>query len=80
MLKRLGSIGITVFLAAAFFMSITTKQAHAYIDFGAGSMVLQVLVASFFASLFSIKLFWRRMTDSVARFYSKIKKPKGVGK
>ena len=78
--KRLGSLIVTVFLLAGFILTVTTKNAHAYIDFGAGSMVLQVLVATFFASLFSIKLFWRRITDSVSRFYAKLKRPKEASK
>jgi hypothetical protein len=37
------------------------KNSEAYIDPGSGSYVLQLLVASFFAILFALKMFWRNI-------------------
>lgn len=34
---------------------------YAYLDPGVGSMILQGLVAAFFAAAIAIKLFWRRL-------------------
>ena len=46
----------------------------AYIDPGTGSFIIQVVVAVVAASLFGVKIFWRRI---VALFTGK--KPGGVG-
>jgi len=45
--------------------------AHAYLDAGSGSMVLQLLVAGFAGVLVGIKVFWRRMVA----FFSRPKNP-----
>ena len=37
------------------------RESHAYIDPGSGSYVLQLLVASFFAVVFTVKMFWRNI-------------------
>jgi O-antigen/teichoic acid export membrane protein len=43
------------------------QDAHAYIDPGTGSLILQALVGAFFACALSIKIFWRRIK---ARFFT----------
>ena len=80
MQKRLGPLLVSVILAAAFTLAVTTKEAHAYIDFASGSMMIQILLATLFGSLFSIKVFWRRLTGPVSRFYAKVKRPREVSK
>lgn len=42
------------------FWSFAQQDAHAYLDAGTGSMLLQVLMGSVLASLFMLKVFWRR--------------------
>jgi len=37
------------------------KDSEAYIDPGSGSYVLQLIVASFFAVVFTVKMFWRNI-------------------
>ena len=75
MLRRFISFHISVFLIAGFTLAVTSGQAHAYIDLGSGSLLLQTLLASFFASLFTIKVFWHRLTGYLSRLLSKIKNP-----
>ena len=67
MVKRTGSLLLSAFLAAGFFLWIETKQAHAYIDIGSATFFLQMLVASAFASLFVLKAYWRRVTARLSR-------------
>ena len=38
-----------------------TRESEAYIDPGSGSYVLQLIVASFFAIVFTLKVFWRNI-------------------
>lgn len=73
MIKSASSLLLSAFLAAGFFFWIDTKQAHAYIDIGSASFILQVVVASFFGSLFTLKMFWRRVVDRVSRVVSMVK-------
>jgi hypothetical protein len=37
------------------------RQAHAYVDPGSGSYILQLLVAAFFGALFAVRVFWVRI-------------------
>ena len=73
MSRKLGSHALTMILAVAFTLSVTTKNAHAYIDMGSGSMMIQILVASLFGSLFWLKMFWSRVTGPIFRLYAKMR-------
>ena len=73
MVKRAFSLALSITLAAGFALSVTLKEAHAYIDLGTGAFYLQMLVAVGFGSLFAIKVFWGRITSKVSRFFALIK-------
>lgn len=60
-------------LSAALLWVVNTGEAHAYIDAGSGSLMLQVLAGSALAGAFMLKVFWRRLTGRVSRFFSKMK-------
>lgn len=45
-----------------------SRNAYAYLDPGAGSYILQVVIAFFMGLLFAIKLFWIR----IAAFFKKL--------
>ena len=49
---------VTFSIAPLFF---TTWDAHFYIDPGTGSLILQVLIASFIGGLFLIKVYWGKV-------------------
>ena len=49
--------------------------AHAYLDPGSGSYILQILVAGIVAGLFTIKLFWLRLTGFCMRLFGRHNKP-----
>ena len=44
------------------------REAHAYLDAATTSMVLQFLVGGFFAGLFALAMFWKRVKTAFARF------------
>ena len=77
MLKGPGSLLVSVLLLSAFLFVATTKEAHAYIDIGTGSILLQTLLASIFGALFMIKVFWRRLTGQVSKFLATVRNLKG---
>ncbi len=39
-------------------LSVLARDAHAYVDPGTGSYVLQIVIAGVVAGLFAIKTFW----------------------
>jgi len=55
---------ITSFTALVFLVG-TSAPAHAYIDPGSGSYVLQMALAGILAIVFSLKMFWQRLRTSV---------------
>ena len=65
MLRRALSFGLSVFLATAFAVTVQVKMVHAYIDLGTGSFLIQMLLATAFVSLFTIKVFWQRLTAGI---------------
>ena len=78
MLKRIGSLILSIVLITGFMLSVTTRHAHAYIDLGSGSFLIQILLGTFFASLFAIKVWWGRITGQISRLFSRmnvLKKP-----
>lgn len=48
-----------------------TPNAFAYLDPGAGSYVIQVLIASIIGGLVSIKIFWQKIKKFFSDFLSK---------
>ena len=68
-----GSRVLSLFLITLALLAVTTGSAQAYIDAGTGSLILQILVAGFFGSLFALKVFWGRITSRMSRFLSKFR-------
>jgi hypothetical protein len=48
-----------------------TSQAHAYLDPGTGSMMLQIVIASVVGALFSLKIFWSRIKNFFSTVFFK---------
>jgi hypothetical protein len=46
---------------------LLVREAHAYLDPGTGSYILQILIAGLFGALFMLKMFW----GSIVGFFSK---------
>lgn len=61
----LSAVGAVVCLA------FIPTDAHAYLDPGTGSVVLQVLVAGILGAAFTIKTYFRAISASVARLFGK---------
>jgi len=50
---------------------ITTQPAHAYIDPGTGSYILQMTIAALLAGLFTMKLFMNKIKTLFKNFFSR---------
>ena len=72
MLKLFSSVLLSVFLLVAMMEVISLRPAFAYLDGGSASLIFQFLAAGALAGLFSIKLFWRRIIDSISNLKLKI--------
>ena len=73
MVKRAGSLGLSVFLAAGFSLWVNAKQAHAYIDAGSATLFFQLFVAGAFGALFMLKAFWQRILGQISRFTAMVR-------
>ena len=62
---------IELVFIVSLFLIISTKTAHAYLDPGTGSFILQILAASALGALFAIKTFWRSIADFLSSIFSK---------
>lgn len=66
-LKRFVSEASSCALLAVLASLLLAQEAHAYLDPGAGSYILQILIAGLFGALFMLKVFWGRIVG----FFSK---------
>jgi len=55
---------------------VSIKQAHAYIELGSLSFMIQILIGAAFGALFTLKVFWHRITGKLSRFFALIKSTK----
>ena len=62
---------IIIFIFSFF---ILTTKAHAYLDPGTGSIILQAIVGAFAAFFTSIYIFWSKVKNFYKKIYKKIKK------
>ena len=52
-----------IILIIAFWLLVLPRQLFAYIDPGTGSLVIQLIIATFVSGLFIIKTYWRKIKD-----------------
>ncbi len=57
-----------------FALLILPNTAHAYLDPGTGSYILQLLAAGIFAGLFAVKIFWQKIRSFFSALFSKSEK------
>lgn len=51
------------FISIIFLLFAWSPDAHAYLDPGTGSYVLQLAIAGIVSGMFALKIFWRRIVD-----------------
>ena len=72
-LRRAGSFILSAFLVTGFYLSVTLREAHAYIDVASNAYIIQILLGALFATLFMVKAFWQRVTSGISRFVAKLR-------
>lgn len=68
--KRSKILRISVFLSVLLLL-ITTGKAHAYIDPGSGSYVLQLIIAGLLGAGVAVKIYWRRIKAFISAPFSR---------
>ena len=58
------------YLAIVVLLIATSVRAHAYIDAGSGSYMLQMSMAGILAVVYVIKLSWQRLKSAAIRIFS----------
>ena len=64
--------GLSAFSMAVLALLISTRPAWAYIDFGTGSMVFQMLMAGAIGVFFTIKMYWFAFKRKIHAFWAKL--------
>ncbi len=64
--------GLSAFFMAALALLASTRPAWAYIDFGTGSMVFQMLMAGAIGVFFTIKMYWFAFKRKIHVFWSRL--------
>ena len=63
-------------VTALMLLVIFSVPAHAYIDPGSGSYMLQVTLAGVLAVIFSIKMYWQRLKTFVSSRLRSLARPR----
>jgi hypothetical protein len=67
--QKRGWIIVWVLLA----LILTVENAYAYLDLGTGQYLLQMIVAGFLATIFTLRMYWGKFTSLIKNLFSKKK-------
>lgn len=65
-MKRSRTLANSLLLAGLLFF-VLTHDAHAYIDPGSGSYILQLIIAGLLGAAFAVKIYWKRIKTFFSR-------------
>ncbi|MFC2149066.1 hypothetical protein ACFLQ8_00020 [Candidatus Auribacterota bacterium] len=71
-MKYFRNFGLVLILLTLLFL-VFPRNAHAYLDPGSVSYMLQIIIAALLGSLFAIKMFWGRIKEFIKGVFSKKK-------
>lgn len=74
--SRLGLTTLGTLLSVTF-LPLAFQDIHAYIDLGAGSLIIQFLIAGLVGGLFLVKVYWKKIKAFFKRLFSSGGKTKG---
>ncbi len=74
--SRTGLIASSISLSVVF-LPLAFQNVQAYIDLGAGSLIIQLLIAGLVGGLFLVKIYWKKVKAFFKRFFSSGGKTKG---
>jgi len=71
-MKKTASLLLSISLLSGFFLMVSIKPAHAYIELGSVGFLFQMLIASAFGVLFTLKVYWRNFVGVLSRLLATI--------
>lgn len=48
-------------IITAIIIFCSTQRAHAYIDPGTGSLIIQIIIGGLLGAMFALKIYWKRL-------------------
>ncbi len=63
------SKNVTSLIVSGAFILVFANEAYAYLDLGSGSYILQLIMATLFGILFTLKMYWRKIKNLFANFF-----------
>lgn len=60
-----------MFIIFGLFLLMFPQAAHAYLDPGTGSYMLQIILAAFVGVAFTIKIYWTKVKNFFVNLFSK---------
>jgi hypothetical protein len=69
-MKKVGNL-ITAFAVLGFLFLLFPRRAHAYLDPGTGSYVIQILAAALVGSAVAVRVFWKNIRLFFDRVFSR---------
>ena len=70
-MMRCSRLFVIAAVVGALSCALVPRTAHAYLDPGTGSYVLQLVIALLLGASFGIKIYWRRLRSAIADLFSK---------
>ena len=67
---------LNLFFLSFIILIIKTSHAHAYLDPGTGSIILQAIIGFIAASIATISIYWTKFKSIIAKIFSKKDKGK----
>jgi len=61
---------VNILFITFFFAFVVPTEVHAYLDPGAGSHLLQLILGLVLGALFSLKIFWKKIKIFLKRIFS----------
>jgi len=65
-----------VILLIILLLTVSTKPAHAYLDPGSGSYIIQLIIAGGVGALFTVKTFWSQIKNFFTSLFHRKKREK----
>jgi hypothetical protein len=69
-MKHPTPVGMTLVVSLLLLLALP-GTAHAYLDAGTGSYILQLVIAGFVGALFAAKIFWKKIVRFARRLFSR---------
>lgn len=64
----------TILVLALYYLFVSVRVVHAYLDPGSGSFLFQILIGTLLGLVMSVKVYWGRIRNFFVKFFSRKKR------